>query len=211
MGIKNILKVAKEKELSVIAITDHNSSLNSEAFIKVFSKENIIVIPGLEITCKEEFHIVTLFKNFKIAKELSKILYDSLLPININEEKHGYQLILDENENIIEKEERILNQATISVDEIIDFVNKNDGIIIFAHIDKPYNSLIANLGFIPKKYEQFIFEITKENLYKNLKVVKNSDAHNLIDIGQRYFYIESEKNIDRIFEALKKGDFYYDV
>ncbi|MGM0606946.1 MAG: PHP domain-containing protein [Candidatus Muiribacteriota bacterium] len=215
MGPKKIVQKLKQHNIKVVSITDHNSCLNCRAFVKVAEKEEITVIPGIEVTTAEEIHVLSLFKNIEDAEELSSKIYKRLLDIEINEQKQGYQIVLDDKENILRMEKKFLNQASLSIEELINFTEKRNGIIIFSHIDKAYNSLIANLGFIPDSYKDKIFEITKNEHY-DLNTITNSDAHTIEDIGRRYFFIKARNNIEKIFKALKKGCFsggdnYYDA
>lgn len=208
MSPKNIINKAIEKNLDIIALTDHNSCENCEVAMELGKENDIIVIPGMEVTVQEEFHVVTLFKDLDNCKSLSEKIYNSLLPIDIDEDKIGYQIVVDKEENIIRLEKRVLNQASLGIDEIIDFTNKNDGIVFFSHIDKLYFSLIGTLGFIPPKYSDMIFEITKDDDFGMKKIIKNSDAHVIQDVGHRYFNLRSNKDINDIFNALKQGEFY---
>ncbi|MCK9223530.1 MAG: PHP domain-containing protein [Candidatus Muirbacterium halophilum] len=211
MSPSKIIKQAIKKKLDIIAITDHNSANNCKVAVEIGKKNGIIVIPGIEVTVLEEFHVVTLFPDFKKAQILSDILYKKLLPININEDKMGYQIEVDGDENIIKFEKKLLNQATIPVDELITKVNELGGMYFFAHVDKSYFSVLASLGFIPPVWEECVFELTKENTGNYKKIIRNSDAHFLEDIGRRYFFIEAKKNIKSILKNIKNGVFFYDA
>ncbi|MFA5478854.1 MAG: PHP domain-containing protein [Candidatus Muiribacteriota bacterium] len=213
MSPKNIVEKALEKKLDIIAVADHNTSYNCRTLIKIAEKKGIIAIPAMELTTAEEFHVVCLFKKISHAEELSEKIYNKLLPFEIDENKMGYQLIVDESDNVIKFEKRILNQASyLGIDDVIEYMEKVDGIVFFSHADKPYYSITGTLGFIPEKYKNMIFETIRDDLNNVVKkIIKNSDAHLIDDIGQRYFFINSEKNTDSIFSALNKGEFYYDA
>ena len=59
MTVNNIVNMAALKELDVIALTDHNSSKNCPAFMKVAEEAGIKAIPGMEINTAEEIHAVS--------------------------------------------------------------------------------------------------------------------------------------------------------
>jgi hypothetical protein len=54
----NIVAKALEKGLSVIGITDHNSTLQCEEVVRIASREGLFVLCGAEITTKEEVHVL---------------------------------------------------------------------------------------------------------------------------------------------------------
>ena len=61
MSPRNIIKEAKKKGLDIIGICDHNSAENFPAVEKSANKEGIKVIGGIEITSREEVHVLALF------------------------------------------------------------------------------------------------------------------------------------------------------
>jgi predicted metal-dependent phosphoesterase TrpH len=56
-----ILEAALEKQLDIIAITDHNSCANIQAVLKCAKNTSLLVIPGIEIETAEEIHVVCLY------------------------------------------------------------------------------------------------------------------------------------------------------
>ena len=60
MTPNNIVNMAKLLGLDVIALTDHNTSLNCEAAMKVGEEVGVLVIPGMELTTSEDIHAVCL-------------------------------------------------------------------------------------------------------------------------------------------------------
>lgn len=61
----HIMMKAKELGIDIIAITDHNSSLNLPAALESASRYGIKVFPGMEVESKEEGHILVLFDTLK--------------------------------------------------------------------------------------------------------------------------------------------------
>jgi predicted metal-dependent phosphoesterase TrpH len=90
-----IVEKARSKGLNVIGICDHNSSENVAAVKKAGEKYSLKVLGGMEITSKEEVHILALFDEDKKLSELQEIVYENLKGVN-DEEFFGYQLIVDE-------------------------------------------------------------------------------------------------------------------
>ena len=63
MTPNNIVNMAKLYDLDVIALTDHNSTLNCQAVMDAGKEIGLTVIPGMELCTAEEVHLVCLFPN----------------------------------------------------------------------------------------------------------------------------------------------------
>ena len=212
----NIVTMATVKDLDVIALTDHNSCKNVPAFLQLAKKYNIIAIPGIELSTIEDIHVLGLFPTLEDSMKFDKHIYHKLSDVKNNEEIFGRQEIYNENDEIVASEEKLLiNGALITIDEAYDKINSYKGIMIPAHIDKPANSLLSNLGFIPenskftcvevkdKEKEEYI--ISKNPCLEKCNIIYNSDAHYLYDINEaeNYIELESETIVD-ILEALNR-------
>ena len=72
-SIEELLKIAKENGIDVMALTDHDSTLGCLEAIEKGKKYNIRVIPGIELSTVykgESVHIIGLFKNDFIPDEI---------------------------------------------------------------------------------------------------------------------------------------------
>lgn len=190
-----IVKKAKECGLQMIALSDHNSGENLPAFFVVAKEHNIIPIAGIEITTQEETHLLTLFPSLAEALAVSDKLYQLLPSIKNDPEKLGDQVVVDENENIIDEKEKYLNQATsLNIKATINLVHEHNGLVIAAHIDRFTYSIPAVLGFLPDLpfdgVESYSMPCPIE--HKNYKVITNSDAHFIDDIGKRFNQLDLE-------------------
>src|SRR6056297_399806 len=206
MTPNNIVNMAYIKNLDLISVTDHNSCRNYPAVKKLCSKRNIEVIPGIKINTKEEVHILCYFKNYNSCKRFSDLIYESLPKIENKPEVFGQQLIYDEKDNIIGKEDILLTSASkYSIDYILKLVREHNGISIPSHINRRANGIIGVLGFIPENLDFKYIELNEkidDYLLKKLKnkyrIISNSDAHRLVDISERENYLEME-NINKLF------------
>ncbi len=70
MSPQLILEQAVQKELNLISITDHNAVQHSILACKLSEDMPIRVIPGVELTSREEVHLLAYFPN---TKELLKM------------------------------------------------------------------------------------------------------------------------------------------
>jgi len=181
------------KGLNVIAVTDHNTMKNCESVRAVAQNTDLLVIPGMEIQTREDVHIVALFPSLNAGAAVEKLLDEHRLMLPHRPEKFGHQSLMD-NEDHLKGEYPITLLASIDlgIDEIIKEVMAQGGVVFPAHINKPGNSVLANLGFIPEDWPIAAVEIFKPDENQNLitkykasyKVLRNSDAHYLMDISE---------------------------
>ena len=187
-----IIEHAKMKNLAGIGICDHNSTENVSAVKKAGEREGIQVLGGIEITSNEEVHIMAFFDDDTALKEMQHIIYKNLSGVN-DEKFFGEQLIVDEFDNILGSNERLLIGSTsLSINEIVEFIHGLDGIAVASHIDRETFSIIGQLGFIPEELSLDALELSsnydygKNQDYKShgLPLVTSSDAHFASDIGK---------------------------
>jgi len=205
----NIVQKAKEKKLNLIALTDHNSALNCEVTAKICATNNIQFIYGIEVTTIEEVHILCYFDKLRPILKLSNMIYKKLPNIKNYPEKFGDQVYVN-NQGVIlgTIKKYLVSAANISINELIQYVNKYNGIVIPAHVNRPLYGIIPTLGFLPEvdftaiEISKF-YKQGKYNLKKYPKVT-NSDAHYLKDIGTRYNNLEinGKATIDKLKKAI---------
>ncbi len=198
MTPNNIVNMAYVKKLDLISVTDHNSMKNYPAIKKIAEKRNIKLIPGIEVTSKEEVHMLCYFRNYIEGKKFSEKIYDSLNKIENKPKIFGNQIVYDEYDEKISFEKYILtNTSKYSIEEIYRITERHGGMCIPAHINRLSNGIIGVLGFIPKILNFKFIEICNNNK-KNIrskyldkfKILKNSDAHRLTEISERLNFIE---------------------
>lgn len=190
----NIIRAALQAGLDCIAITDHNTGGNVEVAMKIARGSGLQIIPAMEIETREEVHLLCLFPVLEALLEWDKLVAENLPDLKNDEEFFGYQLYTDDQDEYIAKEERLLAVASrLSFNEVVEGVVKLGGMIIPAHVDRPANGIIRQLGFIPPEAEISIVEISRhakvEEIRQEYPYLKNypyltgSDSHYLSDIG----------------------------
>jgi len=214
MSPVNIVKYAASKGIDIIAITDHNSTRHCRLAGNLGEKYGVSVIPGVEVNTKEEVHCLAFFENFESC-EFFQHYIDSVLPSVPNKpEIFGEQLIVDEQENIIGEEHRLLITALNSgINEVENQVHRLGGIFIPAHINRTFNGIYNQLGFIPEELHVDGLEVSvklpewQKFLYNhpetsNYSIISSSDAHTLEQTGNCLtgFYIEKP-----VFSELNKA------
>lgn len=202
-----IVKIAAERGIDMIAITDHNAAQNVTAAIKASENLTLKVLAGMEITSAEEAHILALFDDIENVFRLQDMLYEDLQPGKkiLEREKRifGDQIIVNEKDEVLGFNNRQLIAATeLSVDSVVNNIHALNGLAIASHVDKSAFSILSQLGFIPEDLRLDALEMSlhvnrasAEKSYKNynsLAWITSSDAHYLRDIGRRltYFYVE---------------------
>ena len=146
---RSLADLAAHRGLKVLALTDHNSSLNCPAFAKVCPPRGILPLFGLEATTQEEIHILCLFTNLEASLDFSEYAYSILMPFLNNPEKTGDQIYVDEEDGIEgEVEYYLVNPLDITVDDIGAKVAEYGGIVIPAHVERPAFSMVSQLGAI---------------------------------------------------------------
>jgi predicted metal-dependent phosphoesterase TrpH len=205
-----IIKEAKRVGLDVIGICDHNSAENAAAVIRAGRTEDLPVVPGMEITSREEVHILALFGDEDRLMGLQDLVYENL-PGENDPEAFGTQTVVDEFGNVVGSSAKLLIGATsFTLEETVQAIHDFGGLAIAAHIDRERFGLIGQLGFVPKGLPLDGVEVSPRasvSSWDNLPVVSFSDAHFLSDIGKSLscFWVE-EATVEEIAKALKSED-----
>jgi len=148
---RRMLEIALAKKLQVMALTDHNSSLNCPAFAKLCPQFGIIPIFGMEATTSEEIHVLCLFTSLEASLAFSEFAYSILTPFLNNPEKTGDQVYVDDEDNIEgEVEYYLVNPLDMSIEDIGGKVHEYGGLVIPAHVDRPAFSMASQLGVLVK-------------------------------------------------------------
>ena len=190
MSPSAIIEQAKKLHLDVIAITDHNSTRQVKITKELGKDNGILVIGGVEITTQEEAHALAYFETEEQLDTFQEYLDQHLPKIPNDEERFGYQLIVDRDEDIIGEEEYLLLSAIdADLDTLYNKVHEIGGLFVPAHVNKPASSLMSQLGFIPPDIKADALEISKHvkkedflkkfAYLKKFMFTKSSDAHYL--------------------------------
>ena len=215
MTPKKIIAIARKKEIDIIGICDHNSSENSLAVIKAAKKMKIQIFPGMEVTSQEEVHVLALFDEIENALKLQQHVYENL-PGENDEEAFGMQVIVNEKDEVLGFNQKLLIGATtIPIEEITEIIHHFNGIAIASHVDREFFSIIGQLGFIPENLKldaleispNITFEKTKKNLKNNYPITCSSDAHYPDNIGKGLTsFLLKDGSLAEIKKALKNEE-----
>ncbi len=191
-----IVYAAIAAELDLIAICDHNCAGNVEAVRQAsdhIAGKYLHVIPGMEITTREEVHVLGLFPEGEQAIRASETLATYLPEAGPGGNPLGSQPLMDYTGRIIGSVDRLLSFAsTLSLAETITFIRDFQGLAIAAHVDRPSFSVISQLGFLPDDVRFDALEISAAGCARGEQqrfssegytLITTSDAHFLMNIG----------------------------
>ncbi len=167
-------------------------------------KNNLFVIGGCEINTQEEVHCLAYFRDLQLLNEFQQYLDEHLPDIKNDASLFGHQVAVDEFDNIIYEEEKLLIAALdVDLETVAEKVLSMGGVFIPAHIDKSKNSIFSQLGFMPFGLKYSALEVSwrtsvpkfieKYPKLGNEKFIQSSDAHYLEDIGKVYTEFMMEK------------------
>lgn len=205
----NMVGMAKIKGLDVIAITDHNAVLNARDAMAAGAEYGVAVIPGMEITSREEVHILGYFYDLQSALQAGEEVYAHLPPIQNDPALFGNQLIMENGDEPAGTLDKLLINATdLSVDEVCQLIARHGGIAIPAHINRGSNGMIGALGLMPFLPEYPVVEVYKPipcpaYATKGRFLLHSSDAHHLEDIQERVFELEAEPSVKGVLDLIR--------
>ncbi|MDR0596377.1 MAG: PHP domain-containing protein [Clostridiales Family XIII bacterium] len=192
MTPNNIARMCMLGGVRIAALTDHNSTANCPAFFSACEGAEVLPVAGCEVTTSEEIHVLCLFSGLDAAMGFGEYLYPHIPDIENNPDVFGRQPLMDENDEEVGTERKLLVAATdISVDDIYGIALSHGGAAVPAHIDRPAFSLLCNFGFIPDGYPFGSYEINPWNdaraaelaesnpVLAGKTLISNSDAHDL--------------------------------
>lgn len=213
----NIVETAAKKGLDIIAVTDHNHTGHAKLTRELGVKRGIWVVYGVELCTREDVHCLAFFDNNEQLDFFQGLLDQNLPKIPNDASKLGYQLIVDEKENILEEITHSLYPGLAwDIEEAAKSVQDLGGLFVPAHVDRPMNGLFAQLGIWPDGFiadgleisrrtskETFLSEHPELEAYT---ILCNSDAHYLEDIGRCFNRIIMKSRNFQEFRLAMKGE-----
>lgn len=201
----NILGMASIKGLDIIAITDHNATLNLPSFLELQEDYGVQVMPGIEVTSKEEVHILGYFLELAQAQQAGELFLRALPDKKNITDIFGNQYIISAEDEITgELDALLIGNTSYSITEVVDIIRAHHGVAVPAHVNRGNNGMLINQGFIPEDLHFTSIEYARHlpidfNLLKNKHLLISSDAHNLGSILEQEFslprYIDSKEDL----------------
>ena len=210
----NLVGMARVKGLDVIALTDHNTALNTPEAVAAGEAYGVQVIPGVEITSREEVHILGYFSSVQDALAAGDTVYAHLPQVENQPALFGNQIIIgpdDAPSGTLGK--LLINATNLSVAEVCALVRSFGGVPVPAHINRGANGMIGALGLMPFLPEYPVVEVypgvaCPAYATKGRFVLHSSDAHRLEDLQERTFSLDVQptaEDVVRLLRALDKN------
>lgn len=210
MTPNNIVGMAFLKGLDVIAVCDHNCARNLPAVREAAQAMGLVLLPGMELTTREEAHMLCYFEDVETCLAFSERIYAYLPDIPNRPRYFGEQLVMNGQDEIIASEERLLISALdLSFEACAGLIREHGGLCVPAHINRGTNGVLNALGFLPKDIRYDALEVCRQLPVPGVdlagwRVLESSDAHRLEDISERGFTLEAEEKTTRaVFAAIR--------
>ena len=210
MTPNNIVGMAFIKQLDVIAVCDHNTARNLPAIKQVADMMGVLLLPGMELTTREEAHMLAYFESVDAALAFSDFVYEHLPPIKNRPEFFGAQQIMNAQDEEIGTLERLLISALdLPFEECERHIHAHGGLCVPAHINRGNNGVLNALGFLPAGPRYDALEVSRAVAppaidTSGYRILHSSDAHYLEHILEPEFALEAqEKSICAVFSAIK--------
>ena len=204
----NICGMAHLKGLDAIALTDHNTGRNLPYAKEAADYYGLIFLPGMEITTKEEVHLLGYFRDVETAMEVGEIFSSHLPPMKNKPDFFGNQFVMNTDDEVMAVEERLLIGATdLDLAECTKIIREHGGAAVPAHINRGHG-LLVNLGLFPEEPDFPAVEVrpelpVNEKLITGKKRLRSSDAHHLGDILEAVSELEPDRfSLGGLFEYI---------
>jgi 3',5'-nucleoside bisphosphate phosphatase len=188
--------------LDAVAISDHNASENIAYVRRCAAGTPLTVLAGMEISSREEVHLLALFDTVEELLPLQEWV-SRHLPGRNDERLFGCQAIVNDRDEVEGFCERLLIGATeLPLQEIVERIHDLGGLAVASHIDRESFSVLSQLGFVDPGTPFDALEIspdlgipTGRRRYPELKdfpFVTASDAHRIHEIGRAWTTVKVE-------------------
>jgi PHP family Zn ribbon phosphoesterase len=212
-----IVQEALQRNINLIAITDHNASANIAAVQKAARDTSLTVLPGMELQTEEDVHSLCLFDTLDQIETFQAFIDTKLPAIKNKPDFFGEQFVVDETGDFVRREEQlVILSANINLKEAQIKVAELGGLFIPAHINRKAFGLFSHLGLLPDDMHIDALEVSRHisleeaiQKYPGIKrypLIQNGDVHFLADfLGATLLHIDAP-TIPEIKLALKNLD-----
>lgn len=184
-----VARLARERGLGLIALTDHNSALNTPAFAVCAGREGLAAIYGMEACSAEEVHVLCLFDTPEAAMDFGGLILGFMQRLPYDASRMGDQAVVDADDNVLDLPDYYMGAALeLGFAELCNLASDRGALVIPAHIDRPYCGALAQLGFLPEgPYTAVEMVRPVSSKSGGYTVVTGSDAHYPEHVARRPF------------------------
>ncbi len=215
-----LARLARERGLGLVALTDHNSALNAPAFEACARRQGLRALFGIEATSAEEVHVLCLFAEPAAALDFGAYLAGLLPRLPYDPALLGDQVVVDADENVVDLPDHYFGAALeLGYGELCDAAGERGALVVPAHIDRPMFSAMSQLGFLPDGPYAAVEAVRPlgPEVSRGYTVITGSDAHYPEHVARRPFGLSLPDdwgqawdgggfvNLDSVREALAAG------
>jgi 3',5'-nucleoside bisphosphate phosphatase len=208
-----IVRQAAQIGLHIVAICDHNTAENAAA-VQRAAKSALAVFAGIEISTREEAHVIGIFSRASDAEAVGSNVRETLPPLTNPPSWMGDQRVVTATGKVRRKETAMLAAASdLALKRAVDLIHEHDGIAIAAHVDRPSFSVTSQLGFVPLDAGFDALELSASGVQQGrgadfehlgLPLISSSDSHSLSEIGAAFTTFEmAEPTFDEMLLAMR--------
>jgi 3',5'-nucleoside bisphosphate phosphatase len=209
----SIVRQAIAVGLDMVAICDHNAAENAAA-VQRAARSFLTVFAGIEISTREEAHVIGIFSSARDAEAVSSNVRETLPPLEDAPAWMGDQRVVTATGKIRHKETRMLAASSgYALKRAVDLIHEHAGIAIAAHVDRPSFSVTSQLGFVPPDAGLDALELSSEGATRRrgadfeslgLALLSSSDSHSLDQIGTAFTTFEiAEPTLEELLLAMR--------
>ena len=209
MTPNNIVGMAFIKQLDAIAVCDHNTAENLPAVKEAADMMGVTLLPGMELTTREEAHMLAYFPDVDSALTFSRFVYAHLPAISNRPEFFGREVIMNsQDEEVGEEDTLLISALDWSFEECERQIHRFGGLCVPAHINRGSNGVLNALGFLPGGAQYDALEVSDAVAMlpvdiSGYRTLRSSDAHYLENILEPTFTLEvRNKSAQSIFDAI---------
>lgn len=209
MTPNNIVGMSFIKQLDAIAVCDHNTAENLPAVQEAADLMGVVLLPGMELTTREEAHMLAYFPDVESCLSFSRAVHAHLPPIPNRPEFFGRQVRMNgQDEEIGEEETLLISALDWSFEECERQIHRFGGLCVPAHINRGSNGVLNALGFLPGGVRYDALEVSDavnmpEMDLSGYRILRSSDAHYLENILEPSFTLEARgKSTAALFDAI---------
>jgi 3',5'-nucleoside bisphosphate phosphatase len=210
-----IVQEAVDMGIHILGITDHNATANIQSVITAAKDTDLTIFPGMELQTQEEVHVLCLFDTLEQVEELQRQVNKTMPNLSNRPDYFGEQFVVDATGEFIRREDSLLlTSSSLTIKSALDLVNRMEGLLIPAHVNRKAFGLLPTLGFIPQELENsFAFEISRHLSVEKApvefpslvghKLIQSGDVHRLNEfLGVNKFLIE-KPTISELVKAFR--------
>lgn len=197
MTPNNLCNMVSLKGLGVFAVTDHNSAKQLPVLAEIAQSYSFLFVPGIEVCVKEGIHVLVYFRTVEEALSVDRILEKYIDKSTKGDPRMGTARLADREDFIIGELPYSLSGALdLSLRGLSSLLKPWNHLLFFAHLDRPLTGGLSLVRDIPADGIELTPSAPADFLSKNgleeVRVLHNSDAHQIMDI--------SEKRNDNVLE-----------